>query len=61
MAINIIIKCRVQRWASPRHYTVDPRLLPPGNPFKYHVETLSLKPMKQYIIATMLDVVWSHI
>ena len=35
----------------------DPRLLPSGNPFKYHVETLSLQPMKQYIITTMLDVV----
>ena len=22
---------------SPRHYTVDPWLLPLGNPFKYHV------------------------
>ena len=27
-------------------------LLPSGNPFKYHVETLSLQPMKQYIITT---------
>ena len=32
-------------------------LLPSGNPFKYHVEALSLQPMKQYIITTMLDVV----
>ena len=32
-------------------------LLPWGNSFKYHVETLSLQPMKQYIITTMLDVV----
>ena len=30
-------KCTVQRWASPRHHTVDPRLLPLGNPVKYHV------------------------
>ena len=42
---------------SPRHYTVDPSLLPSGNPFKYHVEALSLQPMKQYILTTMLDVV----
>ena len=27
-------------------HTVDPRLLPSGNPFKYHVEALSLQPMK---------------
>ena len=38
------------------------RLLPSGNPFEYHVpgtvETLSfLRPVKQYIITTMLDVV----
>ena len=32
MMINISV-----RWASPRHYTVDPRLLPVGNPVKYHV------------------------
>ena len=30
-------------WASPRHYTGDPRLLPVvGNPFKYHVVALYL-------------------
>ena len=29
---------------------VDPRLLPSRNPFKYHVEALSVQPMKQYII-----------
>ena len=27
------------------------------HPFKYHVEALSLQPMEQYIITTMLDVV----
>ena len=32
----------VERWASPRHYTVDPRLLPLGNLFKYHVVALYL-------------------
>ena len=32
-------------------------IIPSGNPFKYHVEALSLKPMKQYIITIMLDVV----
>ena len=43
MAIN---KCTVQRWASPRHYTVDPMFLPSGNPFKCHEEFfLSLQPM----------------
>ena len=36
---------------------VDPRFLPSGNPFKCHVEALSLQPTKQYIISTMLDVV----
>ena len=35
-------KCTVQRWASPRHHTVDPRLLPLGNPVKYHVVVLYL-------------------
>ena len=29
-----------------RYYTVDPWLLPPGNPFKCH-EVLSLQPMKE--------------
>ena len=35
--------------------SVDPRLLPSGNPFKCHVVALSLQPMKQYIITTMFD------
>ena len=35
----------VQRWISPRYYTVDPMLLPSGNPFKCHEEVLSLQPM----------------
>ena len=35
------------------HYTVDPRLLPSGNPFKYLVVALSLQPIQQYIITTM--------
>ena len=26
-----------ERWVSPQNYTVDPRLLPLGNPVKYHV------------------------
>ena len=39
--------------ASPRHYTVDPRLLPSGNPVKHHVEALSLQPMKQGVITAM--------
>ena len=34
------------------------QLLPPsGNPFKYHVDALSLQPIKQYIITNMSDVV----
>ena len=48
---------RLMEVYSNRHDTVDPRLLPSGNPFKYHVEALSLQPMKQFIITTMLDVV----
>ena len=43
MAIN---KCTVYRWASPRHYSVDPMLLPSGNPFRCHEDFfLSLQPM----------------
>ena len=42
MVINLSVT--VERWASPRHYTVDSRLLPSGNPFKYHVVALSLQP-----------------
>ena len=42
-------------------YTADPRLLPSGNPFKYHVEALTLQPIYEtvlyYIITTMFDVV----
>ena len=48
---------RQETSALQEHYTVDPRLLPSGNPFKYHAEALSLQPMKQYIITTILDVV----
>ena len=33
-------------WASSRHYTVDPMLLPTGNPFEYHVVALFLQPTK---------------
>ena len=36
MAISVSV---VQ--SSPRHYNVDPRLLPSGNPFKYHVVAFS--------------------
>ena len=38
-------KCTVYRWASPRHYTVDPMLPPLGNPFKCHEDVLSLQTM----------------
>ena len=39
MAINVSVQ------VSPRHYTVDPMLLPSGNPFKCHEDVLSLQPM----------------
>ena len=38
MVINISVQ--YNGGASPRHYTVDPRSLPVGNPFKYHVVAL---------------------
>ena len=41
MVINISVQYS-GGWASPRHYSVDPRLLPVGNPFKYHVVALYL-------------------
>ena len=37
----------VEQWTSPRHCIVDPKSLPSGNPFKCHVEVLSLQPMKK--------------
>ena len=40
MVINISVQ--YNGWASPRHYTVDPRSLPVGNPVKYHVVALYL-------------------
>ena len=53
MAIN------AKRWASPRHYTVDPMLFPSGNPFKCHEEALNLylqpsNPPKRYDIFSSL-------
>ena len=39
MVINISVQ---YNGVSPRHYTVDPRLLPLGNPVKYHVVALYL-------------------
>ena len=44
MAINVSVQYN-ERQTSPRHYTVDPMLLPSGNPFKCHEEGLSLQPM----------------
>ena len=38
-------KCTVQRWVSPRHYTVDPMLSASGNLFKGHEEVLYLQPL----------------
>ena len=45
MAINVSVQ--YNGWASPRHYTVDPMLLPSGNPFKRHEEVLYLQPLIQ--------------
>ena len=41
MVINIIT-VHNEWWASPRLYTIDSRLLPSGNPFKYNVVAFSL-------------------
>ena len=40
MVINISVQ--YSGGLSPRHYTVDPRLLPVGNPFKYHALIVAL-------------------
>ena len=60
MAINVIVQ--YNGWFLPditvgfsSTLYVDPRLLPSGNPFKYHVVAFSLQPMKRYIITTMFD------
>ena len=39
-----LYKCTVKRWVSPRYNTVDPMLIPSGNPFKCH-EVLNLQPV----------------
>ena len=45
MRSDFSLKCTIQRWASPRHYTVvESMLLKSGNPFKCHEEVLSLQP-----------------
>ena len=44
-AIQKVVSEATTRWASPRHYTVDPMLLPSGNPFRCHEEVLYLQPM----------------
>ena len=41
MVINISVQYN-GGLLSPRQYTVDPRLLPVGNPVKYHVVALHL-------------------
>ena len=38
MAINVSVQ--YNGGSFPRHYTVDPRLLPLGNPFKCHEEVV---------------------
>ena len=55
--INVSVQYSGELLPDIIHYTVDPRLLPLGNPFKYRVEALSLQPMKQYIIIIVLNVV----
>ena len=53
MAINVSVQHN--GGLLPDIIPVDPRSLPSsGNSFKYHVEVLSLQPMKQYIITTTL-------
>ena len=47
MAINVVSVQYNERWASPRHYTVDAMLFPSGNPFKCHEEVLYFQPLIQ--------------
>ena len=44
MAVNVLVQYN-DGLLSPRHYTVDPMLLPSGNPFKCHEEFFVLQPM----------------
>ena len=46
MAINVSVQHN-ERWVSPRCFTatVDPMILPSGNPFKCHEEVLYMQPM----------------
>ena len=44
MAIDVS-KWTALQWVSPRYHTVEPMLLPSGNPFKCHEEVLYLQPM----------------
>ena len=58
MAINISVQYNDGLLPDITLLTQGYYLIPSsGNPFKYHVEALSLQPMKQCIITTMLDVV----
>ena len=45
MAINISVQYNGGFLPDIRYYTVDPRLLPSENTFKYHVVALSFQPM----------------
>ena len=45
MAINNVVNVQYNGGLLPDTYTVDPMLLPSGNPFKFHEEVLSLQPM----------------
>ena len=52
MAINIRVLVQYNGGLLPDIVPADPRLLPSGNPCKYHVEALSSQPMKHYNIIT---------
>ena len=45
MAITNNVSVQYNGEFLPRYYTVDPVLLPSGNPIKYHEEFLSSQPM----------------
>ena len=59
MRINVSVQC--YGGLLPDIDTVDPRLLPSGNPFKYHVEALSVQLMKQYIITIPCLMMYYHL
>ena len=54
----IYVSVQYNGWASSRHYTVDPRLLPSGIPFKCHDEVLYLQPMIHINVLTFSPLDW---